>query len=421
MSFRPYNAGYIERGCKISPLITLPGVAWPLIPHVSFEQLAGSDLHVDAIYEGGSAGNRGDDPLHPLLGVGNAGGFRVSGSVVDKTVRYAVLYSSGGDPDWPDVLDPSTGSFTYHGDQKTPGKDLHDTPRKGNLFLRDMFAAAGEGQQGRQMVPPLFLFEKAGRGTDVIFRGLLAPGGPGVRPDEQLVAAWRSRSGARYQNYRATFSVLDAATVPRAWIADLQDGVTSLVGAPGAWRDWVVGGSYRVLAAVPALEHRSREQQLPQTQFDKRLLQAVVAHFASSPTDFEACAAKLWQMMAPASEITEVTRASVDGGRDAIGVYSLGPREDPIKLSFSLEAKCFAPNTSVRTPHVARLISRLKHREFGVFVTTSYVDRQAYQELRADKHPVVVICGADIVRLLKSAGYASEDSLRKWLVTEFPV
>jgi len=55
---------------------------------------------------------------------------------------------------------------------------------------------------------------------------------------------------------------------------------------------------------------------------------------------------------------------------------------------------------------VARLISRLRHRQFGVFVTTSGVSGQAYNELRDDEHPVVVICGRDIAELLKTTATA---------------
>lgn len=37
-------------------------------------------LIVDAVYEGGRAGNAGDDPLHKLLGVSNQGDFGTSGA-----------------------------------------------------------------------------------------------------------------------------------------------------------------------------------------------------------------------------------------------------------------------------------------------------------------------------------------------------
>lgn len=161
-----------------------------------FERHSTADLVVDAVYEGGTANNQGDDPIHKLLFVGNAGGFRALGSPTRRTVKYVILYTSGVDPDWPDELDPRTGTFVYHGDQKTPGRALHDTPRKGNVLLRDMFQDADGGVEGRRLVPPVFLFEKASPGRSVAFKGLLVPGGAAIRPDDRLIAIWKSTRGS---------------------------------------------------------------------------------------------------------------------------------------------------------------------------------------------------------------------------------
>jgi hypothetical protein len=386
---------------------------------IPFSALRDSDLIIDAVYEGGTAGNQGDDPLNRLLGVGNAGGFRPIGSVVRGTVRYAALYTSGVDPDWPDTLDRRMGTFVYHGDQKTPGRELHDTPRRGNQLLRDLFKTSEGGAEARATVPPLFLFGKAAPGRSVTFQGLLIPGGPSIRPDERLVAIWKSRDGRRYQNYRATFTVLDTGSISRPWLSDVASGNPLSSNAPEAWLHWVRSGAYSPLTAQSSRSCRSREQQIPSNLEGVRMLATLTDHFRDEPTRFEACAAKLWQMMAPAAGSMVITRATMDGGRDAIGTYALGPPDDRVELQFSLEAKCYAPDNSVGVREVARLISRLRHREFGVLVTTSYLARQAYTELRDDAHPVVVICGADIVDLLRERGLGTADLVREWLQTEF--
>ncbi|WP_165490049.1 hypothetical protein [Propioniciclava sinopodophylli] len=95
-----------------------------MAPVVEFGDLPHADLVVDRTYRGGRAGNTGDDPINRLVPVGNQGGFRFRGSVGQRTVRLVVLYTSGEDLDWPDELDPSTGDFTYYGDNKKPGKGL---------------------------------------------------------------------------------------------------------------------------------------------------------------------------------------------------------------------------------------------------------------------------------------------------------
>src|SRR3954454_3511472 len=95
------------------------------------------------------------------------------------------------------------------------------------------------------------------------------------------------------------------------------------------------------------------------------------------------------------------TRRSRDSGRDAYGTYSIGPPGDRIHLDFSLEAKCYRPGRGCGVKDTSRLISRLRHRHFGVFVTTSHVGPQPYQEIREDGHPVVILAGRDIAELLK--------------------
>ena len=137
----------------------------------------------------------------------------------------------------------------------------------------------------------------------------------------------------------------------------------------------------------------------------RRILDAVHAHFKGRPTDFEYFAADLWKMADGHVRSCEVTRPTADGGRDAIGEFLIGPSTDPIRLTFALEAKLYQPyKNSVGVKEVSRLISRLRHREFGVLVTTSHVAPQAYQEIRADMHPIVIMAGVDIVTLLREKG-----------------
>ena len=109
--------------------------------------------------------------------MGLQGGIRARGGLRDT--RLVALRTSGADPDWPDVLDLSTGTVTYYGDNRRPGADLHQTPRHGNLVLRTTFDLAHGDAAARRRVPPYFFFEKAGPGREVVFRGVLAPGASG--------------------------------------------------------------------------------------------------------------------------------------------------------------------------------------------------------------------------------------------------
>lgn len=184
--------------------------------------------------------------------------------------------TTGAEPDWPDVLDPQTGLFTYYGDNRRPGHDLHDTRRFGNVLLRDCLGWSHESTEARRSVPPFLLFEKAVPGRRIIFRGLLAPGGLGLSSDDELQAIWRSTGGRRFQNYRARFTVLDVPRVKRAWLTDILSGeaITSPE-CPSAWTSWVEGRKYTPMLAPSTTVIRNRAEQLPADSVGKAILATI--------------------------------------------------------------------------------------------------------------------------------------------------
>ncbi|WP_198339341.1 restriction endonuclease [Mycolicibacterium arabiense] len=387
---------------------------------VPFDELAAADLVLDRVYSGGTQGHAGDDAIGKLLPVGNQGGFRPKGSVIKDAVRLVALYTSGAEVDWPDHIDPTTGDFTYYGDNRKPGKDLHDTPRGGNLLLRSIFAASRAGADDRQKVPPLFLFEKVS-GRDVIFRGLLAPGSPRLTSDEELVAIWRTTRDLRFQNYRSHFTVLQTPVVRREWIDEIVAGDPLGGACPPEWRNWVKARIYQALEAPRNLIVRSKEEQLPRPG-DMWMIRAVHRYFAQSPVEFEHFAADMWLNSDPHVASVEVTRPSRDGGRDAIGEFRIGPDDDPVRLQFALEAKCYNPDGGgIGVKLVSRLIARIKQREFGIFVTTAFIAAQAYQEVREDQHPIIFMTGRDLVKVMRRMGMSDDKVLATYLSTQHPL
>ena len=358
-------------------------------------------------------GNAGDDPLPLLVQVSNSGGFRYRGRL--DALQLLVLTTSRKDPDWPDTLDRETGVFTYFGDNKRPGRELHDTPRKGNALLRRVFDLAHSGVEGRQQVPPIFLFANTGEWRDVVFLGLAVPGTADLRVSEDLVAIWRISKGSRFQNYRARFSVLDAPSLPRAWIDDIIAGNPHSSNAPPAWSSWVETGQRRTLVATRSIEHRTKLEQIPEKPQGRSILKGIHEYFRDDYHGFERCAAALAKLLLPDISEIDLTRPSRDGGRDAIGSFRIGSGASGILVDFALEAKCYKLSSGVGVKDMSRLISRLRHRQFGILVTTSYLNLQAYREIKEDQHPIIVIAGADIVALLRDNGYSHPDSVKEWL------
>lgn len=384
---------------------------------VPFSGLATADLYVDAVYQSGRKGNAGDDPFPRLLNVSNMGGFRYRGNL--DALELVVLTSTLSDPDWPDELDRETGVFTYYGDNKRPGRGLHETPRNGNELLRRVFAAAHSGAEARRLTPPILVFSNTGVWRDAIFLGLAVPGTFEQQPSEDLVAIWRTANGMRFQNYRARFTILDAPMVSRTWINEIIAGRPHSSNAPAPWREWIETGRYRPLKSTRSIEHRTKTEQLPRSADDVAIIRTMHQFFADRPHDFERCAAVLARLMLPDIAELDVTRPSRDGGRDAIGQLRLGRGAGSILVDFALEAKCYGLENPVGVREMSRLISRLRHRQFGILVTTSYVDLQAYREIKEDQHPIIVIAATDIVELLRANGHADIRAVASWLDREF--
>lgn len=380
-------------------------------------KLSDQDLIVDNIYGGSRNGNASDDPLPKLLGVDNGAGFRHLGKrpSVD-TLKLLVLKSNFNDPDWPDYIDTESGIFTYYGDNKD-AKGIHDTPRQGNQILRNLFDAR-HSSISFDHFPVILLFGGTGQYRDLRFLGLAVPGAQFLGPDDDLVAIWRAKgtNNTRFQNYKSTFTILDVPIVTRQWINDIKHGrAVSSVHAPKPWLEWLKGRRYLPLYAPHSIDIRSKEQQLPQSAEDSRILSILYEKYHKNPFDFESAAVQIARLFMPDIGPCEITRPWRDGGRDAVGTYRIGIGRSSIEVEFALEAKCYDPKgKGVGVRELSRLLSRLRHRQFGILVTTSYLASQAYTELKEDKHPVVIISGRDIVGILKNK-IGSLDMISKWI------
>ncbi len=379
-----------------------------------FEDLDKADLVIDAIYEGGSSGNAGDDPISKLMGCGNQGGFRQRGSIDD--IKYCVLYSELANHEWPDELNSERGQFIYFGDNKKPGHELHETTKKGNLILKNVFDALHSPK--RNKVYPFFIFTKVpGAGRAVSFRGLAVPGASNIAQTDDLVAIWKSIDGKRFQNYRAIFTILNESVIRRGWIQSLQQGNLESE-TPATFAKWQKTGKYDSLIAPLAVSYRTPEQQLPQTPNEKRFIQLIKDYFVEHKEGeyaFEKCASTIAQLMDPNIISCDNTRSWRDGGRDAIGIYRIGSGFAYTDVEFALEAKCYKLTSGCGVKETSRLISRLRHRQFGIFITTSYVSLQAYKEIVEDGHPLLILSATDIVQILLSKGIADELTLSQWL------
>ena len=386
-------------------------------------------LYVDAVYKADpSKKNLSSEVLSKLLGVKNQGGFRYLGKT--ETPNMVVLFSSGEDIYWRDELDTSLGIFLYYGDNKTPGNDLHKTNLHGNEILRYIFAlAALDDFEARKCIPPVLVFKKSG-GRDVKFLGLAVPGIKGKPSKEWLTAVWGcNKEGDRFQNYKSYFTILNTTSgsddeegygINLAWINDIEMGKAfDSIYAPTVWKNYIQKRKYSPLLSRILAYKIGIEAQMPQDPLKDRMLEALHDYFIEKDRGygFEQFAADIVESLDDAVVSIETTRPFKDGGFDAEGRYKIFKNvENSVFVEFYMQAKCYGKKNAVGVADTARLISRIKNRQFGIMVTTSYIADQAYKEVREDGHPVVFINGKNIIDyLFDECEIRTVEMLNKWL------
>lgn len=227
---------------------------------------------------------------------------------------------------------------------------------------------------------------------------------------------------SRFQNYESYFTVLDTGSDPisKEWLRALLDNHdNSLSLAPRVWRKFVEEGRDGIVAlrAPRIVAIPTKYEQLQSDDQGRQCLEAIRDRYKDNPYGFEACATDLVCKMDNNFVDFSLTRPWRDGGRDTLGYYSISPggkANYPLKIDCALEAKCYSPNNSVGVRQMSRLISRIRYRQFGIMLTTSFVDKQAYGEVVEDGHPILVVTASDIAAILRHNSI-SPANVEDWL------
>lgn len=263
---------------------------------VSFEDLSNANLIVDTIYKGGKVSGKASEVLSKLMpGCSNSGGFRkVMRKDGSGLPAFVVLYTSMQELAWPDYLDEETGIFRYYGDNRSPGRAILDTPRKGNLLLEFVFECLNSKDGSIKDIPPFFVFKKTGNGWDVQFLGLAAPGNPRISPDKDLVAFWRTIDEKRFQNYEAYFTILDTVEpIDRRWLKELIfNHENSIRYAPSVWKNFISKGRNGIspLVAKKLPKIPTKYDQLQSDNEGNVCLNQIRNYYKDNPYGFEICA-----------------------------------------------------------------------------------------------------------------------------------
>ena len=210
--------------------------------------------------------------------------------------------------------------------------------------------------------------------------------------------------------------------ISRNWIDNLLKDRASIIDAPKEWINWVQNKKYNILQVPSKSVIRTKEKQQPLNVSDKKILEVIYEYFKNNAEQFEHFSGKVIELMDKNVGEIDITRFTRDGGRDGIGYYDIGNNKShSLKIDFAMEAKCYKPSNGVGVKETSRLISRLRHRQFGILITTSYVSSQAYQEIVDDNHPILIISGIDLISIVKEKLAKTSKELSEYLKKEHPL
>ena len=385
-----------------------------------------TSLRLDSLYRNTNNWKNPEDQFNVFFrfvdgkGINNVSGFRPKSRLdISNTeiinCAFCVLITNLGELEWPDEINLETGIFTYYGDNRVPGSAIDATPVGGNKLLQVTYENLHTSS--RDLIKPFLCFEavKTKEGSYMKFLGLAAPGGQGISSVDDLVAVWKIKDKKRFQNYRSIFTILNEGEISKLWLEDLVNGIKPHESkyVPTSWSYWVKTGIYKAMECKSEINPRTKSDQLPASNDEIRILEYLFQNL--SDREFEYAAAEIVRLLDPAFKDLLVTQASKDGGRDVIGKYYLGHAGHQIRLSAYVEAKKWKIESSIGVKPMMRLISRLKHRDIGVFITTSFFDQQIQKELIEDGHPVMLISGGDISRLIIKSELSSPSVLLAWV------
>lgn len=350
-------------------------------------------------------------------GIQNVQGFRWKSKFIgDKGIEnsaFVVIVTNFNEKEWPDELDYKTGIFTYYGDNRKGGSELHS--KSGNKFLRTTFDRI-HLHKNRNAIPPVLVFEAAKKGKDnfMKFLGLAAPGAADFLPTEDLVAVWRVEKQNRFQNYRSFFTILKEEKIDLRWLDDLCEGIepASSPHCPKSWSDWVMKNTYNALECESLRSVRMIKDQKP-TDLENEILKEI---FEFTHREFEFASKEILKLVDKNLYDLIVTRSVRDKGIDIIGKYKVGQKEYSHALKVIGEAKRW--KSAIGVNEVKRLISRMTKDSIGFFVTTSHYEVTVQEEIIEDERPIVLICGKDIVQILQNnelAGNGYEANFKEWI------
>ena len=313
---------------------------------------------------------------------------------------------------WRDLIFQEEGRVLYNGDNKSSEKNANDT--FGNKkVLENLPLYFSKNRSERLKAPPILVTKTIKIGNKTGFRQFVGIGI--INEPPILVQQYEKGNNNVFTNYQFEITLISLASEDLFnwdWIDDRRNknisDEDSLKNAPKNWIKWVNVGSEvvsKIQLKINSYRLISESEQRDLLPNNKKIIDDLLnIHYPDPIIDgirFEALASFITTLYFSDKNYYRgwITVGSGDRGVDFVGRLDIG-HDSFSNTSIIVLGQSKRYKNSISGERLTRVASRMTRGYIGVVVTLDVFTRQAQEEIKDDKLPIILINGKKVSELL---------------------
>ena len=313
---------------------------------------------------------------------------------------------------WRDLIFQEEGRVLYNGDNKSSEKNANDT--FGNKkVLENLPLYFSKNRSERLKAPPILVTKTIKIGNKTGFRQFIGIGI--INEPPILVQQYEKGNNNVFTNYQFEITLISLASEDLFnwdWIDDRRNknisDEDSLKNAPKNWIKWVNVGSEvvsKIQLKINSYRLISESEQRDLLPNNKKIIDDLLnIHYPDPIIDgirFEALASFITTLYFSDKNYYRgwITVGSGDRGVDFVGRLDIG-HDSFSNTSIIVLGQSKRYKNSISGERLTRVASRMTRGYIGVVITLDVFTRQAQEEIKDDKLPIILINGKKVSELL---------------------
>lgn len=313
---------------------------------------------------------------------------------------------------WRDLVFQDEGRVLYNGDNKSSATSAYLTfGNKKVLEVLHLYFSKDKAE--RLKAPPILVTQTVKIANKTGYRKFIGIGV--INESPILVQQYEKDNDLVFSNFRFEVTLLTISSEDKFnwnWINDRRDSLiddeSALTNAPNSWKKWVEHGrevlkevrlnirSYRVIS-------ESEQRQIP-TRNKTLLNELLNVHYPDPVKDgirFEAMASFIASLYFEGQNYFRgwITIGTGDRGVDFVGRLDIG-HDSFSNTSIIVLGQSKRYKNSISGERLTRVASRMTRGYIGLVITLDTFTRQAQEEIKDDKLPIILINGKKVSELL---------------------